>query len=107
MIEWVYRTPTLNNTVGRMNALLPDVIAAEPVDRKFAKALKAGQFHAHDYLGQLDEAEKAGVINASEADLLRRVREGVFEFISVDDFDSDELRAAVTRADKKTLAAAA
>ena len=106
MIEWVYRTPTPNNTVGRMNALLPDVIAAEPVDRKFAKALKAGQFEAHDYLGQLDEAEKAGVINTSEAALLRRVREGVFEFISVDDFDTDELRAAVTRADKKKLAAA-
>ncbi|MEP7185499.1 MAG: acyl-CoA dehydrogenase [Rhodanobacter sp.] len=104
MIEWVYRTPTPNNTVGRMNALLPEVIAAEPVDRKFAKALKAGQFKAHDYLGQLEEAEKAGVINASEAALLRRVREGVFEFISVDDFDTDELRAAVTRADKKKLA---
>lgn len=101
LLEWVYLTPTANNTIGRMHALLPDVIAAEPVDRKFGKALKTGQFKAHDYLGQLAEAEQAGVLDASEAALLRRVREGVFEFISVDDFEVDEMRAFKTRADAK------
>jgi acyl-CoA dehydrogenase len=99
LTDWVYTTPTPNNTIGRMKALLPDVIAAEPVDRKFGKALKSGQFTSHDYLGQLAEAQQAGVISEAEADLLRRVREGVFEFISVDDFDTDELRAFKTRAD--------
>ncbi|AIF49339.1 acyl-CoA dehydrogenase [Dyella japonica] len=108
LTEWVYLTPTANNTIGRMNALLPDVIAAEPVERKFGKAQKAGQFKSHDYVGQLTEAMQAGVINAAEFELLKRVREGVFEFISVDDFDPSELRAAVTRADhKKKLADAA
>ncbi|MCW8807134.1 MAG: acyl-CoA dehydrogenase [Rhodanobacter sp.] len=107
LLEWVYLTPTANNAVGRMNALLPDVIAAEPVERKFGKAQKAGQFKAHDYLDQLLEAQKAGVLSAAEYELLKRVREGVFEFISVDDFDSSELRAAVTRADKHRLADAA
>ncbi len=91
LMEWVYLTPTPNNTIGRMNALLPEVIAAEPVERKFAKAQKAGQFSSHDYLGQLDEAVQAGVIDSAEAALLKRVREGVFEFISVDDFDPSEL----------------
>jgi acyl-CoA dehydrogenase len=100
LMEWVYLTPTANNTIGRMNALLPDVIAAEPVDRKFGKALKSGQFTAHDYMDQLAEAEQSGVLNASEVALLKRVREGVFEFISVDDFEPDELRALKTRADK-------
>jgi acyl-CoA dehydrogenase len=99
LTDWVYTTPTANNTVGRMKALLPDVIAAEPVDRKFGKALKSGQFTSHDYLGQLAEAQQAGVISEAEAELLRRVREGVFEFISVDDFDTDEMRAFKTRAD--------
>ena len=97
LCEWTYLTPTANNVVGQMNALLPDVIAAEPVERKFAKAQKAGQFKSMDYFAQLSEAEKAGVISASEAALLKRVREGVFEFISVDDFDPKELRAAVVR----------
>jgi len=107
LLEWVYLTPTANNTMGRMHALLPEVILAEPVDRKFAKAQKSGQFKAHDYLEQLAEAEQAGVINATEAALLKRVRESVFEFISVDDFDPEELRSAVTRADQKKLADAA
>ena len=108
LTEWVYLTPTANNVVGRMNALLPDVIAAEPVERKLSKALKSGQFKSHDYLGQLAEAQQAGIINAAEFDLLKRVREGVFEFISVDDFDSKELRAAVIRGEEpKPLADAA
>ncbi|TBR40320.1 MULTISPECIES: acyl-CoA dehydrogenase [Dyella] len=107
LMEWVYLTPSANNTIGRMNELLPDVIAAEPVERKFAKAQKAGQFKSHDYNGQLAEAEKAGILDAAEAALLKRVRDGVFEFISVDDFDPSELRAAHTRADKKSLADAA
>jgi len=109
LIEWVYLKPTTNNTVGRMNALLPDVIAAEPVERKFLKGLKAGQFKAHDYDGQLAEALAAGVVTQAEHDLLKRVHSAVFEFISVDDFDPDELRAAVTRADerRKNLADAA
>jgi acyl-CoA dehydrogenase len=93
LLEWVYLTPTRNNTIGRMNALLPQVILAEPVDRKLGKALKSGQLKAHDYAGQLAEAEQAGVLNASEAALLARVHEAVFEFISVDDFDTDEMRA--------------
>jgi acyl-CoA dehydrogenase len=37
------------------------------------------------------------VLDASEAALLRRVREAVFEFISVDDFAPDELRALKPR----------
>ena len=101
LLEWVYLTPTANNTIGRMHALLPEVILAEPVDRKFGKALKSGQFKAHDYFGQLVEAQQAGAINASEAALLKRVRESVHEFIAVDDFDTDEMRAAVTRADRR------
>lgn len=90
-----------------MNALLPDVIAAEPVERKFLKAQKAGQFKSHDYLGQLAEAEKAGLIDSAEAALLKRVREGVFEFISVDDFDPAELGAAKAKDETKKLADAA
>ncbi|HKT27095.1 acyl-CoA dehydrogenase [Dyella sp.] len=107
LLEWTYLTPTSNNTVGRMNELLPEVIAAEPVERKLLKAQKAGQVTSHDYLGQLDEAVKAGVIDAAEAALLKRVREGVFEFISVDDFDPAELQSAITRKDAKKLADAA
>jgi len=93
--EWAYLTPSANNTVGRMNALLPDVIAAEPVERKFLKSLKGDGTNAHEYSDQLVAAEAQGAISAEERKLLERVRAAVFEFISVDDFDSRDLEAAV------------
>jgi acyl-CoA dehydrogenase len=105
LMEWVYLTPTANNTIGRMNALLPEVILAEPVDRKFGKALKTGQLKAHDYAEQVAEAERAGLLDASEAALLCRVREAVFEFISVDDFAPEALRAQCQRTPAQTTTA--
>jgi acyl-CoA dehydrogenase len=90
--EWVYLTPNANNVVGRMNALLPDVIAAEPIERKFAKA--RGKLASLDAAAQLVEAEQLGAITADERKLLERVRAATMEFIAVDDFDPAELRAA-------------
>ena len=76
-----------------MNALLPDVILAEPVERKFLKAAKTGELKGYDYATQLADAEAKGLLSAAECALLRRVRDASFEFISVDDFDSADLQA--------------
>lgn len=103
LAEWVYLTPSANNVVGRMNALLPDVIAAEPVERKFLKAAKAGELHGHDYEAQLEDAEARGVLTAAERELLARVRKATFEFISVDDFDPAELTAGTRHEGKRPL----
>ena len=94
LAEWAFLTPSPNNVVGRMNALLPDVIAAEPVERKFLKALKSGALKSLDAAAQLNEAEQIGAITSEERKLLERVRAATFEFISVDDFDPAELAAA-------------
>ncbi|WP_313913730.1 acyl-CoA dehydrogenase [Tahibacter sp.] len=91
----VYLTPNANNPIGRMNALLADVIAAEPVERKFLKAVKTLNVKAYDYNGQLAEVEAGGGVTSEERKLLERVRTATFEFISVDDFDPRELEAAV------------
>jgi len=98
LAEWAYLTPSANNPVGRMNALLPDVIAAEPVERKFAKAQKSGAIKSLDAAAQLAEAEQIGAITAEERKLLERVRAATMEFIDVDDFDPAELPAAMPRA---------
>ena len=106
LAEWVYLTPSANNPVGRMNALLPDVIAAEPVERKFLKAAKAGELAGYDYDAQLADAERKGILSGAERELLARVRAATFEFISVDDFDPAEL-AAGTRTKPSSLRPAA
>ncbi len=93
LLEWSYRTPTANNHVARMNALLPEVIAAEPVERKFGKLLKTGELQGHDFAAQLADAEARGLLTSSERSLLEHVREATFEFISVDDFDGADLAA--------------
>ena len=80
-----------------MEALLPQVIAAEPVERKFLKAVKSGDVTGLDFAAQIADAESKGVISEAERKLLEHVRKATFEFISVDDFDSDELRAATRR----------
>jgi len=97
LIGAIYLTPTPNNAIGRMNRLLPDVIAAEPVERKLLKAVKAGDVAGYDPAAQLADAVARGVLTAEERDLLVRVREATFEFISVDDFDGEELAAGTGR----------
>ena len=102
LAEWTFLTPTPNNVIGRMNALLPDVIAAEPVERKFAKAQKSGVLKSLDAVEQLAEAEQIGAISSEERKLLERVRAATLEFIAVDDFDPAELQSAV-RHEKPSL----
>ncbi|NII12105.1 acyl-CoA dehydrogenase [Oleiagrimonas sp. C23AA] len=97
MLNWIYLSPSDNNAIGRMNALLPEVIAAEPVERKFLKAMKSGQITAHDYEAQLAQAAELGAISEAERDQLAHIRKVTAEFINVDDFDPSELRAAVVR----------
>jgi acyl-CoA dehydrogenase len=103
LLEWTYLSPTPNNTIGRMNALLPEVIAAEPVERKFLKALKAGEVTGLDFAAQVADAEARGVIDAAERALLERVRVASFEFISVDDFDPADLAAGARKEDSRAL----
>jgi len=103
LISAIYLTPNQNNPIGRMNALLPEVIAAEPVERKFLKAIKSGAVDGYDYASQLASAESKGLISGAERDLLERVRAATFEFISVDDFESSDLAAGARQEDRRTL----
>ena len=98
-----YLTPSANNPVGRMNALLPEVVAAEPIERKFLKAVKSGDVGGLDFEAQIAEAEAKGVLTSAERKLLERVRTASFEFISVDDFAPEELRAATKKKPPKSL----
>ncbi|HNR91435.1 MAG TPA: acyl-CoA dehydrogenase [Dokdonella sp.] len=103
LVDGAYLTPTANNPVGRMNALLPEVIAAEPVERKFLKAVKSGEVAGFDFAAQIADAEAKGFIDSAERQLLEHVRAASFEFISVDDFDPAELRSATAKSPPNAL----
>jgi acyl-CoA dehydrogenase len=92
--EGTFITPCANNPAGRINAALLKVIAAEPVERKFLKMVKAGELTARDAEGQLQEAQLKGLLGAEDIALLRELHALVFDAITVDDFDPQQLESA-------------
>lgn len=92
--EGVFLTPCENNPGGRINSYLAKAILAEPVERKFIKALKNSDIEALDFASQLDEGVHEGWITADERKQLEELREITLETITVDDFDAHELRSA-------------
>jgi acyl-CoA dehydrogenase len=90
----VFTTPCENNPAGRIDSYLAKAILAEPVERKFLKALKNSDIEALTFPEQLDEGVREGWITADERRQLEQLRELTWDAISVDDFDSHELESA-------------
>ena len=94
LAQGVFLTPCENNPGGRIDSYLAKAILAEPVERKFLKALKSSDIEALDFASQLDEGVREGWISVDERRQLEELREITLDTISVDDFDVHELRAA-------------
>ena len=90
----LFLDPSANNPAGRVNSYLQKVILAEPVERKFQKALKTRDIEALSFAAQLDEGVREGWITADERRQLEELREMTIDTIAVDDFDTEELRSA-------------
>ena len=94
LAEGVFTTPCANNPGGRIVSYLPKVVMAEPVERKFLKALKNSDIEALEFDAQLDEGVREGWITADERKQLEELRAITLDAIMVDDFDPEELRSA-------------
>ncbi|MBS7456063.1 acyl-CoA dehydrogenase [Coralloluteibacterium stylophorae] len=90
-------TPCDNNPAGRINSYLPKVVLAEPVERKFLKALKGSDMETAPYDAQLAAGVERGWISAVEKTQLEELRAMTLDAITVDDFDHAELEAAGAR----------
>jgi len=93
----VYKADRPGHVPGNMETLLPDVIAAEPIERKLVKAFKAGRVKGLTYSEQVQSGRETGVLSDKEADMLLDVRERVMEIIAVDDFELEELQAGLSK----------
>ncbi|MEM7708896.1 MAG: acyl-CoA dehydrogenase [Pseudomonadota bacterium] len=89
----VYAVAEPNNPVGQMEAALPLIIQAEPLERKIRKAVASGDIEGESPQQQLADALDEGLINQTDYDLLVQTRELVAEIIAVDDFDPAALMA--------------
>src|SRR4249919_684081 len=94
LADGVFLTPCENNPAGRIDSYLPKVVLAEPVERKFLKALKNSEIQALDFDAQLDEAVREGWITTPERAQLAELRVMTLDAITVDDFESWQLRGA-------------
>jgi acyl-CoA dehydrogenase len=88
----IYKSATSNHPVCFMERALPQVIHAEPLERKLLKAVKTGEIEGITWDEQVNHAIAKSVLTREEADILVRVRKLVMEIIAVDDFDAEELR---------------
>jgi len=94
LAEGLFLTPCENNPAGRIDSYLAKVVLAEPVERKFWKALKNSDIEALDFPAQLAEGVAEGWITPEEKTQLEELRTMTLDAISVDDFDPSELVAA-------------
>jgi len=93
LTDGIYKSARSGHPIGLMEEALPKVIQAEPLERKFLKALKHEEIKGITWDEQLQDAIAKSVISVAEADILAHVRELVMEIIAVDEFETEELQA--------------
>jgi len=92
----IYKSDRAGHPIGVMETLLPKVIAAEPLDRKLLKALRAGEIGGRTYEEQVAQAHDKKIFSDQDVELLLDVRKRSLEIVAVDDFDHEELQAGLT-----------
>lgn len=93
LISLTFKGNLPNYHAGQIEAALPDIIRAEPIERKLRKAVIAGQIPAADQVDHLDQAVSQNLINEDDRALIEKTRRDVAEIIAVDDFTTEELAA--------------
>jgi acyl-CoA dehydrogenase len=91
----IYTSDRAGFPIGVMEKLLPDVIAAEPLERKLLKAQRAGQISGLGFEEQLESAQDQGMLSDKEYEFLLDVRKRTLDIIAVDDFELEELQAGL------------
>jgi acyl-CoA dehydrogenase len=88
----IYKTAAGHNALGKLQAALILSAAAEPLEKRIrVDGVKTGRVTALDLPGQITQAAALGIINETEAELLRDYDAKVQDITSVDDFAPHEL----------------
>ncbi|MGD8339357.1 MAG: acyl-CoA dehydrogenase [Gammaproteobacteria bacterium] len=88
-----YLTPEPTNHLAALQECLEMADNIRPLERRVFDARRRGEIKSDDTPGQIDEAERLGVLSADEAEAIRRFDAKVMEVTGVDDFSPDELRS--------------
>ncbi len=89
--QFAYKTLEPGNPLGLLQEALELAETNVPLERRLRQAQKEGLISS-EYLGlQIDEGERAGVINKKEAAALHEFHDKVSALLAVDDFAPEEL----------------
>jgi acyl-CoA dehydrogenase len=91
LADCAYTTVEPGNPVGLLQETLEMAEAVKPLERRVFDAKRAGQIGREDTPGQIDEAERKGIISPDEAKAIRAFDARVMDLTGVDDFAPDEL----------------
>ncbi|WP_428100677.1 acyl-CoA dehydrogenase [Candidatus Rariloculus sp.] len=86
-----YTTLEPTNPLGLLQEALEMAERVKVLERKVLDARRAGEIVSEDTPGQIDEAERKGVLTATEAVAVRAFDDKVMALTGVDDFDAAEL----------------
>ena len=92
LTEGIYKTVEPGNPLGLLQEAMELAEQVKPLERRVFDARRAGEIKAEDTPGQIDEAERKGVLTKAEADAVRAFDRKVLELTGVDDFDPRDLR---------------
>jgi acyl-CoA dehydrogenase len=102
----VYAADEPGSPLGQLQRALERAEALVPLEQRLRDAVKSGLVKEEHPLEQIESAERQGILNASEADQLRRYDALVMEITGVDDFDPADLARVVHEAPRRDSAAA-
>jgi acyl-CoA dehydrogenase len=80
------------NQIGLLQQAMEIAEQVKPLERRVFDARRSGDIKADDIPGQIDEAERKGILTPTEAEAVRAFDRRTLDVTGVDDFDPAELR---------------
>jgi acyl-CoA dehydrogenase len=90
----IYAADEPGNPLGALQRALERAEALVPLEQRLRDAVRSGLLDQEHPLERIDAAERQGIVNAAEADQLRRHDALVMELTGVDDFEPGEIGRA-------------
>jgi acyl-CoA dehydrogenase len=87
----IYCADEPGSALGQLQKALLTAEKVQAIEERLREAIRNGLVKAHDPLEQIEQAQQQGILNAIEADQLRRFDELVMAVVGVDDFDAGEI----------------
>ncbi|WP_281647056.1 acyl-CoA dehydrogenase [Parendozoicomonas sp. Alg238-R29] len=106
LISGIYRSDTRTNgernPLAVYDSLLERVDRADPIYKKIAQALKAGQYNEAELTieGRITEGVAMGVLTQEEGDFMQTFEKDVLDMVNVDDFPLEHFGPVAENHDK-------